>query len=256
MTSCRASYRSHLSFGLLAAGTVLGLSGTDLLLPAIPELPEELAGTPNGAQHVIAEFVAGTALGLLVFGSMGPRFGRTRTLIAALCYRWRAHPVAPFVMVQSLHGSMGQFITMQVVGVGGFIVSANLTSSLVQRFGSEMVIMAGTLLSAVSAMLISIYAFDGGHDPSRLICLFLPMNMGLGLRGPPGFLQALRAGDGDDERAASLTIIFIMAVAALGTALLAPFIRHGLIPLAIAAAVSQLLAVTSLVLLPCSRSHG
>src|SRR5579864_1778743 len=74
----------HLVFVLTAAGTVLGLAGIDLVLPAIPAMPEHLAGSAEGAQLVIAAFVAGTASGLLVFGSIGPRFGRPQTLIAAI----------------------------------------------------------------------------------------------------------------------------------------------------------------------------
>ena len=86
-----------------------------------------------------------------------------------------------------------------------------------------------------------------------LIYLFFPMNIGLGLSGPPGFFEAIRAGGGDDERAASLTIIAIMAVSALGTALLAPFIMHGLAALAAAAAISQVFAVIAHAFLP--RHH-
>src|SRR6185437_6998742 len=74
----------HLVFILTAAGTVLGLAGIDLVLPAIPAMPTHLGGGAEGAQFVIAAFVAGTASGLLVFGSIGPRFGRRQTLIAAL----------------------------------------------------------------------------------------------------------------------------------------------------------------------------
>lgn len=47
-------------------------------------MPEHLAGSAEGAQLVIAAFVAGTASGLLVFGSIGPRFGQRQTLIAAI----------------------------------------------------------------------------------------------------------------------------------------------------------------------------
>jgi predicted MFS family arabinose efflux permease len=157
---------------------------------------------------------------------------------------------SPFVIVQAMHGVISQFIAMQIVGVGCFIVSANATGFLVQRFGSESLILSGTLLAAGSALLILVYAIAGGHDPSMLIYLFFPMNIGLGLRGPPGFFQAIRAGGGDDERAASLTILAIMAVSAVGTALLAPFIRHGLAALAAAATISQVFAVIALAFLP------
>ena len=48
-----------LAFGLLVLGTVLGLAGTDLILPAVPALPETLGGTQAVAQLVLAAFVAG-----------------------------------------------------------------------------------------------------------------------------------------------------------------------------------------------------
>ncbi len=382
----------HLAFGLMAAGTVLGLAGIDLVLPAVPTMPKFLGGGAEGAQFVIAAFVAGTASGLLVFGSIGPRFGRRQTLIAAIgayallslacafCGRidalvavrflqgvaasapavfapavirslfddtgatkafgvlgsieslvpafapavgvvllrfggWKLSFIvtaalavllaaaiqlvgampprggpqraggsylrllrnatflryalshafvlggllifvfgSPYVMVQALHGVISQFIAMQIVGVGCFFVSANAAGFLAQRYGSESLIVSGTLLAAGSALLILVYAMAGGHDPSMLIYLFFPMNIGLGLRGPPGFFQAIRAGGGDDERAASLTILAIMAVSAAGTALLAPFIHLGLAALAAAATISQAIAATALALLP--RFHA
>jgi DHA1 family bicyclomycin/chloramphenicol resistance-like MFS transporter len=392
MVSHGRSNNRNLAFGLIAAGTVLGLAGIDLVLPAVPLMPRHLGGGAEGAQFVIAAFVAGTASGLLVFGSIGPRFGRNQTLIAAMgayallslacafCGRmdtlvavrflqgvaasapavvapavirslfddtgatkafgllgsieslvpalapaigvvllrfggWKASFVvtsilalllasaiqfvgtippqsspqrlgssylrllrsavflryslshafvlggllifvfgSPFVIVQAMHGIISQFITMQIVGVGCFIVSANATGFLVQRYGSESLIVSGTLLAAGSALLILVYAIAGGHDPSMLIYLFFPMNIGLGLRGPPGFFQAIRAGGGDDERAASLTILAIMAVSAAGTALLAPFIHYGLAALAAAATISQVFAVIALVFLR-TRQH-
>ncbi|MDP9011544.1 MAG: MFS transporter [Pseudomonadota bacterium] len=381
----------HLAFGLIAAGTVLGLAGTDLVLPAVPELPKYLGGDAESAQFVIAAFVAGSASGLLVFGSIGPRFGRQNTLIAAIgtfallsvacafCERmntlvamrflqgvaaaapavfapavirglfndtgatkalgvlgsieslvpalapavgvvllrfggWKVSFIitaalaallasairfvgatlpavepqrprgsyllllqstvflryalshafvlggllifvfgSPFVIVHAMHGVIGQFIGMQIVGVSCFIVSANITGFLAQRFGPEPLILSGTVLAAASALAILVYAIAGGQDPTMLIYLFFPMNIGLGLRGPPGFFQAIRAGGGDDERAASLTILAIMAVSAIGTALLAPFIRHGLATLALAATISQVFAVAALAFLPRSN---
>jgi DHA1 family bicyclomycin/chloramphenicol resistance-like MFS transporter len=388
MVSHGLSYNRYLVFGLMAAGTVLGLAGIDLVLPAVPALPQHLGGDAAGAQLVIAAFVAGTASGLLVFGSIGRRYGRRHTLTVAMgayallslacavcgCMNilvavrflqgmaasapavfapavirslfddtgatkafgmlgsieslvpalapavgvvllrlggWRVSFIvtaglavllapaiqfaraipsqgslkgaggsylrllrstvflryalshafvlggllifvfgSPFVIVQAMHGVISQFIAMQIAGVGCFIISANATGFLVQRFGPEILILSGTLLAAGAALLILIYAIAGGHDPSMLIYLFFPMNIGLGLRGPPGFFQAIRAGDGDDERAASLTILAIMAVSALGTALLAPFISHGLAALAAAATISQVFAVIALAFLP------
>ncbi len=47
------------AFALVLCGTVLGIAGTDLVLPAIPGLPAALGGTPAAAQLVLAAFVAG-----------------------------------------------------------------------------------------------------------------------------------------------------------------------------------------------------
>jgi MFS transporter, DHA1 family, multidrug resistance protein len=84
MTSLATTARSRIAFFLVAAGTVLELAGTDLVLPAVPALPHELGGDLSSAQWVIAAFVAGVSLGLLIFGAVGPRFGRRRTMVAAL----------------------------------------------------------------------------------------------------------------------------------------------------------------------------
>ena len=42
---------------LISAGTTLGLAGTDLVLPAIPTLPDTLGGTQAMAQYVLAAYV-------------------------------------------------------------------------------------------------------------------------------------------------------------------------------------------------------
>ena len=377
----------------MSAGTVLGLAGTDLVLPALPSLPQHLGGDAAQAQLVVAAFVAGTAVGLLVFGALGPRFGRQPTLVAALvgyalsslaCSSsvhmstlialrfvqgltasapavfapalirslfddhgatkalgvlgsiealapafapaigvallhfggWQAsflvtailatllvvaiksmgalpsqpqpnhgtgsymalllrprflryavsHALVlagllvfvfgtPVVVVQSMHGNLGHFIAMQIVGIACFIVAANVSPHLVHRFGAEPVILAGTTLAALSALLILLYALNGGNDPKLLVYLFFPLNTGLGIRAPPGFLQAIKAGDGDDERAASLAILAIMGATAAGTAIVAPFIHHGLVATATAATVAEFMGLATLLLLPPARAR-
>jgi len=62
------------AFALIATCAVLGLAGTDLVLPAVPSLPAALGGTPAQAQLVLAAYVAGAGAGLLVFGELGARF--------------------------------------------------------------------------------------------------------------------------------------------------------------------------------------
>ncbi|RHX89068.1 MFS transporter [Leptospira stimsonii] len=72
---------------LLGFGTVLGLSGIDLVLPSIPKLPEVLGGDQTRSQFVIASFVAGTAFGMILFGNIASRIGASSLLLFSLaCY--------------------------------------------------------------------------------------------------------------------------------------------------------------------------
>lgn len=380
--------RPLLVFSLLACGTALGLAGTDLVLPAVPVLPRELGGTIASAQLVVAAFVAGTAVGLLLFGTLGARYGRwapvwialgayaalslaaafsrhfeiliglrflqgiaaaapavfappvlrtlfseasaTRALgvlgsvesvVPALApvlgakltavWSWRSpffviaalsaaaavaialsggsfphsatrnaagsygallrNPIflryalsqacvlgglllfvfgAPTVIVTVMHGTIRDFVWMQVVGISCFMLAAMATGHLVAIMGAERVIWIGTGLAACGAGAIAVYAAHGGRTPSALIPLFIPLNLGLGMRGPPGFLRAILAGRGDEERAASLTVLAVMAVAAATTAALAPLLSRGLLVLASACALVEACGLALLVFLP------
>ncbi len=371
---------------LLVAGSLLQLAATDLILPAIPSLPDVLGGDAASSQFVLASYVGGTALGLLFFGAAGVRFGRRRLLVlsafvfAAVSWRasgaetidaligwrfvqglvaaapavyapgiiralfsesgatkaigalgsveslapaigpivgvwllslggwtlsfhvtaiaafvlgvlllifyrllppteppaehggsyWRLlrSPVylryaisqacvlggllvfvfgAPVVIVRTMGGALDDFIIMQVVGVTCFVIASNVTGFFVDRFGAERMIAFGTGMAALAALGLLAYALSGGGDPVMLAILFAPMNAGLGFRGPPGFLRALIASAGDNDRGASLMILAILGVAAGGTALLAPFVLSGLATLCAAVVLIQFIAVALLV---------
>jgi hypothetical protein len=83
---------------------------------------------------------------------------------------------------------------------------------------------------------------------------FTPITFGLGLRGPPGFYQAILAAGGDDARGAALVVLAILLTTAAGTTLVAPWISLGLVPLAFAGATVCLAA--SLVLGPRGLFRG
>src|SRR3712207_305467 len=76
--------RPRMGLALVAASTVLGLMGTDLVLPAVPSLPETLGGHPGEAQLVLAAYVGGTGIGLLVFGALGDRLASRCLFLASL----------------------------------------------------------------------------------------------------------------------------------------------------------------------------
>lgn len=386
--------RALAATSLLIASTLLGLAGTDLVLPAVPTLPEALGGSVAQAQLVLATFAAGTGLGLVLFGEIGARHDNRRLLavaltlyglasfcaaaapslevlvllrflqgVAAACAAvvapgmvralfnpegalralaaigsveslapaiapiigvwllaqggWQAsftvtgvlawllallvlcsgsllprvaarrsghsylallrsrvfHRYAlsqgfalgsllvfvfgmPTVITRSLGGTLSDFITMQLCGISSFIVAANAASRLVRRFGAEAVISTGSWLSAAGAAALLAYALTGGRDMAVIIALFLPFNMGFGVRGPPGFYRALEASGGDDARASALVLLFVMLATAGGTALVAPVISLGLWPLALATLLLALAGIACLLLLPPLPADG
>ncbi len=381
--------RPYLTLALVVTATLLGLMGTDLVLPAVPSLPETLGGDAAAAQLVLAAYVGGTSIGLLAFGALGDRVATRSLFVASLLLTgivsfacawapsigwlivlravqgavasgpavfapaiaramfdearavraigalgsieslapalapilgvwllalggWQlsfeligavalalaavnlALPLipqtsrrmagryalllrdkvflryalsqafvlggllvfvfgAPAVMVRSFGGSIADFIVMQVSGIASFILCANVAGGLAARFGAERMIGIGTAMAAAGAAAMLLYGLAGGASTWVITALFVPINSGLGLRGPPGFYRAVVASHGDDARGSALVILFIMAATALGTAAVAPFIEQGLAPLAAAAFALELAALACLLFLPRLR---
>ncbi len=110
---------------MIVLGTVLALIGTDLVLPAIPSLPEALDGTLIEAQWVLATFAAGSAVGLIVFGELGARYDHQRILIIALaCYgllSWFAIYVPDLTSLVVLRFFQGGFAAAPAVFAPGMI---------------------------------------------------------------------------------------------------------------------------------------
>jgi DHA1 family bicyclomycin/chloramphenicol resistance-like MFS transporter len=161
---------------------------------------------------------------------------------------------APTVITATLHGKLQDFVVMQICGITLFILAANLSGALANRFGGSAIIMGGTLLSAVGGVLMFVYAMAGGSSMAVVTVIFLPLNMGLGLRGPPGFHAALLATGGDDARGAALILVAILLTTAAGTAAVAPFIVHGLVSIAAPAAIFSITAVLTLAAAPKDRA--
>jgi MFS transporter, DHA1 family, multidrug resistance protein len=377
-----------LAFALLLLGTTLGLAGTDLVLPAVPGLPDVLGGSAAMAQLVLAAFVAGGCVGLILFGELGARvdqrtllvsslvayalvslacalapslpslvalrflhglsgsaaavfapgmiramFNEARAVraiglmgsiesivpalapvvgvwllaafgwnssfyviaglslaVAALIHAQRASlPVppptrgagsyfrllknatylryaltqaftlggllifvfgAPAMMTKALGASLNAFIVMQVTGIIFFIIAANSASRLADMFGAERMILTGSMLSALGLLGLAVYGASGGTGTLVIAAVFVPVNLGLGLRGPPGFFRAILASNGDDARGAALMILAILATTAIGTAIAAPFVTAGIAPLAMVAAGFSCLSVLLLLALP------
>ncbi|MEC5398984.1 MFS transporter [Uliginosibacterium sp. H1] len=166
---------------------------------------------------------------------------------------------APAVIVVALGGGLGDFIVLQICGISFFILAANLSGRLLPRLGAERLIWTGTLLAACGAALILLYALLGGRNPLVIIAPSAVLNIGLGLRGPTGFHRAVVAAHGDDSRGSALVVLAVLFTASTGTALVAPFITAGLVPLAAMTASIIFLAVLVLRWLPAlpdDTRHG
>jgi MFS family permease len=368
--------------GLVVASTVLGIMGTDLVLPAVPYLPQTLGGTLAQSQLVLAAYVGGTCIGLLGYGALGDHFS-TRSLFngsllttaavsMACAFATDVHTLVqlrvlqgvvaagpavfapgivkasfdeagavralgllgsiealapalapmlgvwlialggwpltfltlgtlamllflavaatgavvqtarrprgsyaqllrdrtflryalsqalvlggllvfvfgmPTVFVHVLGAGLRAFVIMQLGGILTFALAANASGRLCQRFGTERIIWLGSLLAAAGALALLAYGLADGRSSWMVAALFIPLNMGLGLRGPPGFFHAVLAARGDDARGAALVILFILGVTTLGTVASAPWLSQGLAPLSGIACLLELLALLCL----------
>ena len=157
---------------------------------------------------------------------------------------------APVALTNGMHGSMENFIAMQVTGVTCFILASNMSGFFVDRFGPERVIWFGTWMALASVFVMLGVSAAGQLSPILLPILFAPFNAGLGLRGPPGFLRAVIAGEGQDDRASSLMILAVFGFIAIGTAMLAPFVDQGLFAVLVVVALMQAVALFLLWRLP------
>jgi len=156
----------------------------------------------------------------------------------------------PAVIVGTMGGTLDHFIAMQVCGVLGFIVAANLTSRCAERWGAERIIFFGAAMALASGATILAYALAGGNDSTLLPALFLPMNVGLGLRGPLGFYRGIVASGTNSARGSALIVFFILAMTSLGTIIAAPLINQGLWALSAVSCAIHALSVDLLRLLP------
>jgi predicted MFS family arabinose efflux permease len=157
---------------------------------------------------------------------------------------------APIVIVDTMGGTLNDFIIMQIINIACFIITANLTARIAERFGTENVILFGTGLAAVSALALLGYGLAGGTNSSMLPVLFTPMAIGLGLRGPIGFYRGIVASGSNNARGSALIVFFIFMMTTLGTVVAAPFITKGLAALALVVSGIHILSVALLLLLP------
>ena len=140
------------------------------------------------------------------------------------------------------------FVIMQVIGITLFIFASNTGHSLVERFGPERAIWYGSGLAATGSVAILIYAVVTlDPEPAMLWILFAFVNLGFGVHR---FYPAIIASGDNDARGVALVVVLVFAITSIGTALLAPFIILGLLPLAATLAAVSISALVALFFLP------
>jgi hypothetical protein len=141
----------------------------------------------------------------------------------------------PTLLTQSLGGSLKHFIAMQITGILTFMVAANSASALALRFGALRVSAFGGFLSTLALGALLAYAAAGGDALLPYLVLFVPVNLGLGFRGPLAFMAALDAAGGNDSRASALMLLAVMLLTGLGTLIAAPTLGDGALGLTLTA---------------------
>lgn len=161
MSNSRMTHLSVMSLMSLGLIGILGPFGTDIYLPALPQINAELGGTESDVRFTISAYTLGMALGQLFIGSLSDRIGRRPLMLSG------GIAVAIMSILASISGTiLNLVICCFLLGVGsaaglvtGRAVVADTTSgkesvkyfSLLQMFVSTGPIL-GPLVGALILM--------------------------------------------------------------------------------------------------------
>lgn len=156
---------------------------------------------------------------------------------------------SPYLLVTHLGHTTTAFVAMQATLILAFVIVANLAGKLTDRFGIDRVIVTGAVFQMISgiAFLAVVVLKTEWLGPVSFTLTMLPMAIGLGFRGGPGFARAMTFCGKHTGSAGGLMMFTAMGMSAIGTQLVAPYLIDGTTALAIAIVV---LCAVSLVLLP------
>jgi len=104
-------------------GILIALSalGTDMYVPALPDVAGSYAAPVSAAQLTITTYFLGLALGQLIWGPLSDRYGRRPVLVAALALMLLVTAASPFMPTV---GSLATARFVQGLGMSGGVVVA------------------------------------------------------------------------------------------------------------------------------------
>lgn len=131
---------------------------------------------------------------------------------------------APQFLQRELGLGTAAFAGLQVFGVGAFMLGATQSGRLAARLGHAGVVRWGSGVQLVACGLALGGALLGGALPyAAVVAFWVSFCVGLALRGPATFGDALALPAAQMGRATALLVLILLAAGAVGTQLVAPF---------------------------------
>ncbi|MDR7267720.1 DHA1 family bicyclomycin/chloramphenicol resistance-like MFS transporter [Pelomonas saccharophila] len=134
---------------------------------------------------------------------------------------------APQLLQHTLGLGTAAFALLQVLGVGSFMIGASQSGKLAARLGHARVVRLGSVVQLVACTVALLLAWSGAQLPYAVVAAYWMCFCGaLAIRGPATFVDALALPPAQMGRATALLVLALLAVGALGTQLVAPFLGH------------------------------
>lgn len=132
---------------------------------------------------------------------------------------------APQLLQNSLGLGSAAFATLQVLGVGTFMLGASQSGRWAARLGHARVVQWGSAIQVIACVLALGAALLWQQLPFAAIAAYWVCFCGaLAIRGPATFGDALALPPAQMGRAAALLVLALLAAGAIGTQLVAPFL--------------------------------
>lgn len=141
---------------MLVATTPLAV---DMYLPAFNAIAAELGGTAEQAQLSLSTYLAGYAIGMIVFGPLVDQFGRRKLALAGLLgfggfSLWLAltPTISSFILLRALQAFCGAAITVTVPGIIRYFYKENTAKGM--SYVSMIMLLAPLLAPAIGSILM------------------------------------------------------------------------------------------------------